>query len=232
MVMLTEASTNLFTRPPEEHFPSFEAIQRDASAQRDRCTELDAKDTSILFSESGDELHFGEHTLRLTPYALAQLAAMAKVPLPVLERITPETRAKVLNQCFPRNKRYKVALADGDKLRAITSDRYERVWDADVLEEINRWLMGSGFIPAVPTINTDEHGTNAMGNTKPALFRSDRDMFSFFYSNRSPGDDGFGGLRKGVFVWNSEVGYKSFGFSTFVFRECCSKYAEFGIMRS
>ena len=132
MVLLTEASRNLFTRPPEEHYPSFEAVQADASAQRDRCTEHDAKDTTILFSEDGESVHFGEHTLRLTPYALAQLAAMAKVPMPVLERITPETRAKVLNQCFPRNKRYKVALADGIQLRAITSDRYERVFDAEV----------------------------------------------------------------------------------------------------
>ena len=113
MVLLTEASRNLFTRPPEEHYPSFEALQTDASAQRDRCTEHDAKDTSILFSENGESLHFGDLTFDLTPYALAQLAAMAKVPLPVLERLTPETRAKVLNQTLPRNKRYKVALADG-----------------------------------------------------------------------------------------------------------------------
>ena len=222
MVLLTEASRNLFTRPPEEHYPSFEAIQADASAQRDRCTEHDAKDTTILFSENGQSVHFGDLTFDLTPYALAQLAAMAKVPMPVLERINGETRAKVLNQCFPRNKRWKCALADGDHLRAITSDRYERVFDADVLEEVNRWLLGSGFIPAVPTINTDEHGTNVMGNTKPALFRSDRDMFAFFYSDKQPGDDGLGGLRKGVFVWNSEVGHKSFGFSTFWHRETCS----------
>ncbi|MEN8151833.1 MAG: hypothetical protein ABFS86_18610, partial [Planctomycetota bacterium] len=53
------------------------------------------------------------------------------------------------------------------------------------------WLLGSGFVPAVPTINTDAFGTNVMGNTKPALFRSDRDMFSFFYSDQDPGDDGF-----------------------------------------
>ena len=37
--------------------------------------------------------------------------------MPVLERISGETRAKVLNQTFPRNKRYKVALADGIQLR-------------------------------------------------------------------------------------------------------------------
>jgi len=103
----------------------------------------------------------------------------------------------------------------------VTGDRSERVWDADVLEEVNRRLLGSCFIPARPTINTDEVGTNVMGNAKPALFRSDRDMFSFFYSDRDPGDDGFGGLCKGVMVFNSEVGYKSFGFSTFDFREMC-----------
>ena len=34
---------------------------------------------------------------------------------------------------------------------------YARLWDAQVLEEIGRWLLPRrAFIPAVPTINTDE----------------------------------------------------------------------------
>ena len=98
------------------------------------------------------------------------------------------------------------------------------MFDADVLEEVNRWLLGSGFIPAVPTINTDEFGTNVMGNTKPALFRSDRSCFCFFYSNKAPGDDGFGGLRKGVMVWNSEVGARSIAYQTFYFRDMCANF--------
>src|SRR5262249_16799483 len=69
--------------------------------------------------------------------------------------------------------------------------------------------------PAMPTVNTDEKGTNLLGNTKPALFRSDRDSFAFFYGDKAPGDDGLGGMRKGIVVYNSEVGAKSFGFSTF-----------------
>ena len=109
-------------------------------------------------------------------------------------------------------------------LRAVTSDRYERVWDADVYDQVDRWLLPNGFIPAVPTINTDAQGTNILGNTKPALFRSDRDSFAFFYGDKSPGDDGFGGLRRGVVVYNSEVGAKSFGFSTFYFREVCANF--------
>ena len=137
MVTLRDASTNLFTRPPEEHFDSFPALLSDASDQRRRCTEVDAKDTHILFAQDGESVHFGDATLRLTPYGLGQLASMAKVPMPVLERLDGETRAKVLNQTFPRNRRYKVALVDGDRLRCVTSDRYERVWDADVLEEVD-----------------------------------------------------------------------------------------------
>jgi len=224
MVMLTFAQEQLFSRAPEDHFESFEALRADADAQRRRCSTLDAKDDRILFSGDGTQLDRKAATLRLTHFALGQLAAMAKVPMPVLERLDGETRAKVMNRCFPRNRRYRTALVDGDRLRAVTSDRYERVWDTDVYDQVDRWLLPNGFIPAVPTINTNAQGANILGNTKPALFRSDRDSFAFFYGDKSPGDDGFGGLRKGIVVYNSEVGAKSFGFSTFYFREICANF--------
>ena len=76
MAMLRAANEQLFSRPPEEHYSSFAALKADATAQRDRCTEHDAKDTTILFSEHGEEVHFGDLTFRLTPYAMAQIAAM------------------------------------------------------------------------------------------------------------------------------------------------------------
>ena len=49
----------------------------------------------------------------------------------LLERLRPETRTSVLNQCFERGRRFKIGLADGNRLRAVTSDRYERVWAGD-----------------------------------------------------------------------------------------------------
>ncbi len=224
MTTLTIAQRELFTRPPESHFDSFLSLRSDADSQKRRCTSLDARDDRILFSEDGGHVHFGDRTLALTHFALGQLASMAKVPMPVLERLDGDTRAKVLNRCFPRNRRYRTALVDGDRLRCVTSDRYERVWDADVYEQVDRWLLPNGFIPAMPTVNTDAQGTNLLGNTKPALFRSDRDSFSFYYGDKSAGDDCLGGLRKGVVVYNSEVGAKSFGFSTFYFRELCANF--------
>ncbi len=224
MSVMTIAQRELFSRPPEEHFEDFASLRATARDQKRRCATVDARDTSVGFLPGGETMQFGDATLRLSHYALAQLASMARVPMPLLERLDAETRVRVLNQTFPRNRRYRTALVDGDRLRCITSDRYERVWDADILDEVERWLLPNGFVPAKPTINTDSRGTNILGNQKPALFRSDRDSFSFFYGDKEPGDDGFGGLRKGVVVFNSEVGAKSFGFSTFYFREMCANF--------
>lgn len=225
-MLLTQASENLFRRPLEEHFGSFDQIRQAASSQRRRCRELEARDPNILLSENGS-VHFGDHTVRPTNYSMGQIASLARVPMAVLERLKPETRSSVLNQCFERTKRFRIGLADGDALRAVTSDRYERVWDEELYEAVDRWLLPSGFIPAVPTMNTDPLSTNAVGTTKPALFRSDRDSFAFFYSEEDP-HDAFGGLRKGVLVYNSEVGAKSLGFASFLFRDVCANFLIWG----
>jgi hypothetical protein len=153
---------------------------------------------------------------------MGQLAAQARVPMSLLERLKPETRASVMNQCYPRDRKHKSGLVDGDSLRAITSDRYERVWDDELYDVLGRWLVPSGFIPAVPTFNK-----GLAQDTRPALFRSDRDSFAFFYSTEDP-HDAFGGLRKGVVVFNSEVGAKSLGYSTFIFREVCGNFLIWG----
>lgn len=50
--LLTHAHDELFRRPPEEHFASFEDIREAAAAQRRRCRELGARDPAILFRSS------------------------------------------------------------------------------------------------------------------------------------------------------------------------------------
>jgi hypothetical protein len=223
---LTMAKENLFRRPAEEHFESFAALRENAARQRRRCREIEARDLNILFGESGD-VYMADVAVRPTHYSFSQLAGIARVPMAVLERLEAPTRASVMNQTFERSRRFRVGLADGDSLRAVTSDRYERLWDEEVLDALDRWLLPSGFVPAAPTMNTDAAGTNARGNTKPALFRSDRDSFCFFMSEDAP-HDAFGGLRKGLVVFNSEVGAKSLGFATFLFRDMCANFLIWG----
>lgn len=220
---LQMAKENLFTRPAEEHFESFAAIRESAAAQRKRCREIEARDLNVLFGESGD-VYMGDQSVRPTHYSFGQLAGIAKVPMHVLARLEVPTRSSVLNQTYERSRRFRIGLCDGESLRAVTSDRYERVWDEELLESIDRWLLPSGFIPAVPT----DGSLNVKGNDKPALFKSDRDLFGFFYSEKPPHDP-YGGLRKGVMIYNSEVGAKSLGYATFLFRTTCSNFMVWGV---
>ncbi len=161
-----------------------------------------------------------------TAWSISQIAASCRVPVYVLEQLRTDTAVRVLNETYPRSElSERLALVEHGRLRALTSSAYSRLWDVHVLGEVHRWLLPDGrFVPALPTINTDEVGSNVRGNNKPALFRGDRDSFAFFYSSKRPGDDGLGGLRKGIVVHNSEVGARSFGYETFYFREMCANF--------
>ena len=77
MSALNIAQRQLFSRPPEEHFPDFASVRDIAFDQKQRCATVDARDTTVLFLPDGESVAFGDATLRLTHYSLAQLASMA-----------------------------------------------------------------------------------------------------------------------------------------------------------
>ena len=109
-------------------------------------------------------------------------------------------------------------------MRSITSESYSRVWDLNILKEVERWLLPQGYKPALPTLNTDAEQRNVFGNSKPALFRGDRDSFCFYYTEPDANGADFGGLRRGHMWWNSEVGHRSVGSADLLFRDMCSNF--------
>lgn len=232
MTLLQMASSQLASRPDEEHFPDFASLLADARASRDQSTDIHVDDERVLFTESGVDVGLPDNAV-LTRYALEQAAILSGVPVNVLPKLSRKTAAQVLNETFPRDhngedaRRWLVRNRDGQiNVRAVLTQQYRRIWDAEVLEAVERWILADsvGWTPAMPEINTDTEGTNIKGNRKPALFRSDRDSFAFFMSPRESDGGDFGGLRRGVYVYNSEVGARSFGFSTFYFRGMCANF--------
>lgn len=261
MQFLTDASKQLFSRPDDEHFDSFEAIEASARASETQGEEvsLPAKEIIVLAREHDHPQ--GPYAVQLTDgrtvdpnhYSMTQLCQGAKVPMGLLERLTAKTGAQVLNESLQHDEvtdrrallEHSVNGSYGGggittRLRAITSDSYYRVWDGDILADIKRHLLPMGFIPALPTINTDAQQRNILGNNKPALFRGDRDSFSFFYTEPATvnfdtttgemkregpqDDDGLGGLRRGFMVGNSEVGARAAVYRSFYFRAMCSNF--------
>lgn len=122
---------------------------------------------------------------------------------------------------------------NGDSvLRAATGPAYGRIWDADILRALTdtygdgvsgRFRVPGEFGRAVPV--TSDNTT---------LYAGDRDMFVFLADETNrievPGrrDGKAGALARGFFVWNSEVGARTFGISTFWFDYVCQNRIVWG----
>jgi len=227
-------SKNLFERPDDEHFESLEAVMMDASEAKNTQTEEIVKTNDIIFrpAEEGAispismQLASGEN-VHLSHFPLAQIAKASGISSEVLGKLNVRTACQTLNELYakaPREEQRSVLLTKERVVRAFTTASYARIWDADILEDVNKIVIPNGFAPTKATINSDSSGTNIKGNTKPALFRGDRDSWYFFTTNESKFGD-FGGLYKGVLIGNSEVGAgRSFTARSFCFRGMCANF--------
>ena len=107
----------------------------------------------------------------------------------------------------------------------MTSPSYCRVWDADMLREAHEWALPLGYVPALPTINTNEQKQNIQGNSKPALFRGGDSSFAFLMTEKSTDfGDGSSPMRGGLMIRNSETGKASLGVMRMVFSEFCANF--------
>jgi hypothetical protein len=255
--MLSAVSDNLFARKGDCRYATLKELVADAATRRNTSIEIDGVPTDSLIFTANDPTHSsdGESAspfsltidtpaaahlprLALTNYSLTQLATAARTPLELLQRLPARTAARVLNESIrsprltltPRSLLISPQPSDGTAtLRASTSERYARVWDTNVFGDIERWLAPVGFRPAVPTFNyATPNPTDIFGDDRPALWSGDRDSFGFFYTDPDPNGNDFGGLRRGIYVGNSEVGAASLSWSTFIFRDMCANFMIWG----
>lgn len=195
----------------------------------------DASRTSAVFTPSasatGLALVSGKgHAYRPTHHAFNQLASLSGAPAGYLRKLPAAMAADCVNYGlqFIRDPEDVGLLLqrNGDSvLRAATGPSYGRIWDADILRALTdtygdgvsgRFRVPGEFGRAVPV--TSDNTT---------LYAGDRDMFVFLADetnrievpNRRSGQPG--SLARGFFVWNSEVGARTFGISTFLFDYVC-----------
>ncbi|MEI2658843.1 MAG: hypothetical protein V9G11_01405 [Bifidobacterium adolescentis] len=80
--------------------------------------------------------------------------------------------------------------SDGFDVRAMNGARYERLWDDEVLNEVERHLLPNGWVPAYPTFNIDP--ATPVDKREKALIRTDRYSFSFYFTEpKFKAGDGF-----------------------------------------
>lgn len=186
-----------------------------------------------------------------THYAFGQLAQLAGAPAGYLRSLPAPIVADAMNYGLQFNRQSEnvgvllqrecnsdgVVIAEGNvvappRLVAATGPEYGRIWDRDVVgalvDRFGDGITGDFRVPG-------EFGkavTVTKANT--TLYAGDRDMFVFLADeehridipNRRNGEAG--SLARGFFVWNSEVGSKTFGIATFLFDYVCKNRIVWG----
>jgi len=241
---IMNAHANWRNRPEDQRFADIDAL--DAFCQKQRATarvqNVKVTDISVYKTEDDDLAVNGSLNAHPTHWSLGQLAGLVKAPAGYLRTLPTKVAADALN--FGLRNRVvgdgivKAMIRDIDDdgtrtdLVALTGFNYGRIFNATITEAIKNLL------PKLPVKFYNPHAySKRTGGTEPSgLFASDRDLFAFYVSGGdvSSGakvhsiDDGKSELNRGWLCWNSEVGDKTFGIATFMFRVTCANLIIWG----
>lgn len=233
------ASNQWASRPDDQRFTSLHDMLARMEYVRDHSNSRVVSSRSIQLAPVGTD-HRGlvavvgdQELYAPTHFSFGQIAQLAEAPAGYLRTLPSELAADALNfgLGFKRGPADVGVLLYKDgttELRAATGPNYGRIWNADIvtslIHHVGDGVSGPWKVPG-------EFG-KAVEVTKAntTLYASDRDMFVFLADeehkiempNRRNGAPGM--LSRGFFVWNSEVGDKTFGIATFLFDYvCCNR---------
>jgi hypothetical protein len=245
---LVQASRQWATRPADQRFTSLPALL-------ERCNKFRASaDAKVIpnrainvISDPADDLRGilleGPNGVPVAPsnWSFGQLAGLAKFPTAPLRELPSPLVADILNYKLQVQRGVEsvgvmtAANVDGAGERILacaTGPNYGRMWNADItsalIERFGDGVNGYWRVPGEfgkPVEVTKENTT---------LYASDRDMFIFLADeerrieipNRRDGKAG--GLARGFFLWNSELGNRSLGFAAFLFDYACRNRTVWG----
>lgn len=199
----------------------------------------------------------GRETARMTNWGFGQLARLAAAPAEYLRKLPPHLAAQCLEAGLDRyvqaggntDLRALVHANGTTVLRSLTSDRYSRFWNWEVFDRLlNLEADGWRVPPGRPTKADDPAarpateadclrvrmaglGINPGDPVAPAgIYASDHDLFAFLVNEDYRVDDGSdGGLSRGFFVQNSEVGASALKVTFFHYRHVCGNHICWGV---
>lgn len=216
------------SRPSDERYPDLDSLHEAVKARRASSDETGLLNhTELNASTLNDKLGLqeGQELMEFTNWSSRQFMTKLGAPPDFVAKLTPSVAQDVLNDRLKGCEPFSASLLvgkdeDGTVVRAFNGERYTRLWDSDITSVLKN-RMPFGWRNPVAYAN-GEWG----GNLVPSgLYASDRDMFAFFVSG---GDfleeEGAGPINRGFFVWNSEVGSRTFGWSSFLFRVVCGNH--------
>ena len=214
MSNLTRASQELFRRSPDECFGSLEALSRHCQEQRNQSLDRWHLPQMLTPTATGAGLQLtagSDGAFSLNDWSFSQLCRIGGVSKDTVNRVSAETASRVLQETLPSGQKPMQLLTTGDTVRSIHGVVYSRLWNADLLTVIERYAPD--FQPPQTAFN------GATG-----LYCGEQDLFCFLIDPAGWTEIEGEAFAPGFFVWNSEVGKRSLGISTFWFQKVCQNH--------
>jgi hypothetical protein len=234
---LFKASQQWSTRPADETFSTvraaYDAAREYAATSAEKANvplasvRTEVVDTEVCLTGRGGV------PARVSNWAFGQLARMASAPAGYLRGL-PATLAtqninyglKTAGDADPSQAVNILTHKNGSLLvRALTSDKYARIWNYEVLSRMLP-LEAEGWTCPTPFRKSIDEASNP----DPTVYVSDHDMFAFLvredFRIAEPGNPD--GLARGFFVENSEVGASALRVTTFLYRYMCCNHIVWG----
>lgn len=214
MVNLTQASCELFRRTPDECFSSLPELHQHCQAQKEASLDRWHPPQSLRpYTDAGDfRLTLGsDGAFACNDWSFSQLCRLGCVNKETVNRLSAATATKVLQETLPIGNRPLQILTAEQNIRSIHGVAYTRLWNADLLSVLQEFAVD--FQPPQAGIG------GATG-----VYCGEQDLFCFMIDPNGWTEIGDQAFAPGFFVWNSEVGKRSLGISTFWFQAVCQNH--------
>lgn len=218
------------SRPDDQRFLTVEDLYNKVSQRRQECevhnVALDAMTLGV--TDDGFGLTLGDKEGHvgglLNHWSFGQLCSRAGAPAGYLRKL-PATLAAIPLQYSLETHETKDDEGNNAKalirkngntwFSAITSPTYGRIWDKDVVAAVrNNVDLTQWKVPSASYSVTDPKKATT-------LYASDRDVFMFLVNEENSIDVEGESLKRGFYVYNSEVGASTFHLAAFSYDRVC-----------
>ena len=221
--VLTKANRELFRRPPDECFKSFDDLWKHCQQMDERSTERWFQPIDLNPVPNGSTLGIEvaqQSTYSLNSWSFGQLCSYAGVSRDTINRLSPKTATEVFYETLPGGNKPIQVYEQGGTVRSLHPASYTRLTNIELLSVIREFA--TNFVPPQRAgrmeadERTPENGTG--------LYCGEQDLFVFLIDPTGWIEINNEAFCPGMFVWNSEVGRRSVGIQTFWFQSICCNH--------
>lgn len=247
---LNAAHRQWCSRPADQRFWNLQDMHNFCTTVRERSTETHTGLDALRVAATPDDdlvLTRGGGRLGFTNWSFGQLCRRVGAPAGYLADLPAPLAASCINESIKRTGAQNGACKllhyqnGSNRLRALTGPDYGRIWNSDVTSRLLRLSEEQGWRTppsrtgacegeeSRPATEADCMGASFIrpgDKISPGgLYASDRDCFAFMVDPTKRIEDGSeGGLYRGFFAQNSEVGDCSWILTFFLFRQTCGNH--------